>query len=458
MKLALLGDIHANAPALSAVLDDARSRGCRRVLNTGDTIGYGADPEEVTQRIADDAEILSILGNYDRKVLHFAKDPSNWPKPKSPAKYFAFQWAYRQLSPAGRGFLSMLPQERRVEFDGVRILMVHGSPDDDQEKIDEDTPPERLETLARMAHADVVVFGHTHRTFDREIHGVRFLNAGSVGRQDDGDPRARYAVLEIVEGELRVEFLRIAYDVQEQVHRIHQQGLPEAFAEMMRRGLDLKHALREMTAATAQDVAPDVDEAPRLAKIRELAEHCRYEQPHAEQVTRLALRLFDDLQPLHGLGKQARFLLRSAGLLHDIGWVEGQKKHHKMARDIILHAESLPLTPRERSVVALVARYHRRALPKKKHTHYAAMQEGDRHTVRTLAGLLRLADGLDRSHEALVRDVLCRWNKRRLTVFLRADITPVEERSGGRKKADLLSDVIGREVRVELAGKDEDNE
>ena len=140
------------------------------------------------------------------------------------------------------------------------------------------------------------------------------------------------------------------------------------------------------------------DPEVRLAAVRRFAAACHSEDGHAEQVTRLAEMLFDGTHALHGLDAGARFWLTCAGLLHDIGWVDGQKGHHKTVMAMILSDATLPLSHEERAIVALVARYHRKALPKPTHGVYAALPAVSRDVVRSLAALLRVADGLDRSH------------------------------------------------------------
>ena len=130
-------------------------------------------------------------------------------------------------------------------------------------------------------------------------------------------------------------------------------------------------------------------------------------------MTLLALRLFDELQPLHGLGATERFWLHCAGLLHDIGWIEGRKGHHKTALRMILTTPDLPFERREREIIGCVARYHRRGLPTLKHEAFAALSAPDQRVVRRLAAILRVADGLDRTHQGIVKDVTCAIGRNR---------------------------------------------
>jgi exopolyphosphatase/pppGpp-phosphohydrolase len=185
-----------------------------------------------------------------------------------------------------------------------------------------------------------------------------------------------------------------------------------------------------------------------LEAVLRLAEACHYEADHARNVTELALCLFDQLRELHGLGREERIWLACAGLLHDIGWIEGQRGHHKVAGDLIAEATYLPFDDLRRLILANVARYHRKALPSTRHARFAALSDDDRRRVCLLAGVLRLADGLDFSHRGLVRDVTCRVESGVLTVCVRTDVPPEEDLRAGRKKSDLLAEALG--LRVEI--------
>ncbi len=244
MKITLLSDIHANLPALNAVLRHTRAHQTDDVLlNMGDTIGYGAFPDEVT-KIIQGARFTNILGNYDKKALSKKKRKNEWKSIKAADKRMAFAWAYHHLSKKSRKFLKALPKQRRVTFEGIRFLMVHGSPASQTEHLLPNTPQKRLDQLAEMANADVVLCGHSHEAFIREANGVLFVNPGSVGRPDDGDPRASYAVLEIQDGEIQVQRHRVPYDLVAAVRKIRQEGLPEIFTQIVYQGYSYNDILR----------------------------------------------------------------------------------------------------------------------------------------------------------------------------------------------------------------------
>lgn len=171
--------------------------------------------------------------------------------------------------------------------------------------------------------------------------------------------------------------------------------------------------------------------------------------PHAEQVTHLALQCFDALVPLHRLGPVERNLLAAAGLLHDIGWCDGRRGHHRRSCELIRDDTTLPLEPKERAMVALIARFHRRALPDpEKHPLYATLDPPSQTTVCWLGGVLRLADGLDRDHLQDVGEVRCEVGSEIIRVHCRTRRPTVELQSVSFPKADLLEATSRRRCEI----------
>ena len=139
-----------------------------------------------------------------------------------------------------------------------------------------------------------------------------------------------------------------------------------------------------------------------LRLFREFAERCQSDRRHVEHVRQLALQLFEQLGETLGCGPEEQLLLEAASLLHDVGQLVSYPKHHKHSYSLITHAERLGLAPRERSLVALISRYHRQTGPRRKHPEFAALPPDDQEIVRRLSAILRVADGLDRGHSAAV--------------------------------------------------------
>lgn len=182
--------------------------------------------------------------------------------------------------------------------------------------------------------------------------------------------------------------------------------------------------------------------------VLNLAQTCQEELPHARHVTGLALKLFDQLLPLHQLGQTEREWLEYAGLLHDIGWVEGGIQHHKTSLHIILNTALLPFDSKQRLIIGSIARYHRKAEPSEKHDHFAALDAPERAKVVMLSAILRLADSLDRSHQSLVKDISCRIRKKLVVVTCLVTSKPKVEFLAVEEKGGLIEKALAR--RLEL--------
>ena len=206
----------------------------------------GAYPDEVVTRLRE-TKAVSILGNYDRKVLKLLKKESRWKKSKNPYKLLAFRWAYENLSPENRSYLSRLPQEYHLTVEEWDILIVHGSPASQIEHLTPNTPQERFEELAGLTAARVIICGHSHQPFVRQVNSTWFVNTGSVGRPDDGDPRACYALLQFTPTELSVSHYRIDYNVEAAAQAIQSKGLPELFARMLLEGRNFDVVQEELS-------------------------------------------------------------------------------------------------------------------------------------------------------------------------------------------------------------------
>lgn len=195
--------------------------------------------------------------------------------------------------------------------------------------------------------------------------------------------------------------------------------------------------------------------ADPLRAIREFVDRCQCDRRHVEQVRVLALTLFDRLREALGADPSERFLLEAASLLHDVGQVVSYRRHHKHSYQLIMHADRLRLTARDRSLVALISRYHRKQGPSRQHAEFTRLPDAERAVVRRLAGLLRVADGLDRGHAAAVDQVTTRLGRDTLSIrvsprLARSDLSL--EVWGASRKADVLEKVTGRRVVIGVAG------
>ena len=169
---------------------------------------------------------------------------------------------------------------------------------------------------------------------------------------------------------------------------------------------------------------------------------------HSERVTILALALFDGLGELHGYGAPERRLLEIAGRLHDIGWSRAVSgKHHKLSRDLILELPIPGLDKRDQLTCALIARYHTKTMPEaSRHRQFASLDSERRGLVEWLAGILRVADGLDVTHANAVGRLACDIDKKAITICLETAGDCRTEIEGARKKQDLLERKTGRRI------------
>jgi putative phosphoesterase len=236
MRLAILADIHANWHALQAVWADVEAERPDAVYCLGDLVGYGAFPNEVVEFIRAHA-VPTILGNYDEGVGFDLDDCGCAYRTAEERKRgdISRLWSQGHTSPENKAFLQSLPMQIRLEESKPTLLLVHGSPRKINEYLFEDRATATFERLAALAGTDLVIFGHTHRPYQKRVGKTLFVNAGSVGKPHDGDRRACYALLDLGR-ETRVAFPRVAYDLAAAVQAVKAAGLPAEFAEILERG------------------------------------------------------------------------------------------------------------------------------------------------------------------------------------------------------------------------------
>lgn len=242
MRIAVLSDIHANLPALEAAWEDLQRQRPDATYCLGDLVGYGAFPNQVVEFLREHA-LPSILGNYDEGV-GFDLDNCGCVYRDSEERRLgdlSFTWTKAQVRLDNKAWLRGLPLQTRLEDLVPSLLLVHGSPRKINEYLYEDRPRATFEHVGRLAGADVLLFGHTHLPYRKKVGRTLFVNAGSVGRPRDGDPRAGYVLLTM--GRLpRVEFRRVAYDVGAATVAIRDSGLPVQFGEQLERGGGVRQA------------------------------------------------------------------------------------------------------------------------------------------------------------------------------------------------------------------------
>jgi exopolyphosphatase/guanosine-5'-triphosphate,3'-diphosphate pyrophosphatase len=216
----------------------------------------------------------------------------------------------------------------------------------------------------------------------------------------------------------------------------------------LREGLILDYVERNRQHIEQAGRYPDV----RRRSVMELAERCNHSADHSRQIARLAVSLFDQTRGVHGLGDREREWLEYAGIMHDLGVHISYEKHHRHSYYLVKNGDLRGFDPQEIEVMALVTRYHRQATPKKSHEGYVDLPGALRRTVRTLASILRLAEGLDRSHSQPLSGV---------ELVDRGDDALVQLRTGGDAELELwaatrhvipFEQMLGKPVRFEIRG------
>jgi len=190
-----------------------------------------------------------------------------------------------------------------------------------------------------------------------------------------------------------------------------------------------------------------------LSEAGELRDQYDEEPSHSDHVTALALQLFDGWSAWHGLAARPRELLGAAALLHDIGWSQTPdgRGHHKESARLIRKHDWKTLTPEEVALVAQVARYHRKAVPRPEHEGFQALPSPARRQVMILGGILRVADALDRTHTERIRKLSASVTDTALWIRVcsagpwEAELTMFEA------KRDMLETASGKSVRCEAA-------
>jgi len=216
----------------------------------------------------------------------------------------------------------------------------------------------------------------------------------------------------------------------------------------LREGLVLDYIHRNSARIRKAERYPDV----RRRSVIELGERCGYWPDHAQQVARLALSIFDQTRSVHGLSEKEREWLEYGALLHDVGVHISYERHHRHSYYLIKNGDLRGFEPEETEVIALIARYHRQATPKKAHEGYCELRGFLRRTVKTLSAIVRLAEGLDRSHAQALGG---------LDLYPRGDDYLARLRANGDAELELwaahrhvapLEKVLGKPLRFEVAG------
>ena len=225
MKWGLISDIHSNAPALQAVLEDLKLHDIDGILCAGDIVGYYPFPNETIDMMKS-VNATSIQGNHDRSVLRVDSSKMN------PQAADAVLWTASTLTDDSRRYLQSLSMTKTLHSDDVSISIHHGSPRDPLEYVYEERASE---DLLRLADCSILMLGHTHIPYAKKFNNGMVVNPGSVGQPRDGDPRASYSILDTEKK--TIDNYRIDYDLDLLERRFRLTKLPNWLIERLRRGI-----------------------------------------------------------------------------------------------------------------------------------------------------------------------------------------------------------------------------
>jgi putative phosphoesterase len=237
MKIAVFGDIHGNIEALSAAYDAVMALKPDKIYHLGDLGGYAPFVNEVVDFLVKHG-IEGVQGNYDEAVANDREHCGC--KAEEPLQeemaHRSFAWTKAHVSPTSKAYMKNLPAEIRFTAEGKNIWLFHATPKKNNLYWYEDRPGKFFREMAEKGDADIMIYGHIHKPYRKDMNGKVFINAGSVGKPKDGDPRACVAVVDITADAVRTEFIRVPYDVQKVAAAITTSGLPDYFAEKLRQG------------------------------------------------------------------------------------------------------------------------------------------------------------------------------------------------------------------------------
>jgi putative phosphoesterase len=233
-RVAVITDIHANLPALEAVLDAIDRTPVDAMYCGGDLVGYGPHPDEVCALI-EERRVPTIYGNYDFAIARDLEDCGCAYRDQHDRELgqLSVAWTLAHTGRRSKDFMRGLPFDLRFELGGNRVRLVHGSPRKVNEYLFEDKPARTFERIAAGADCDVLVFGHTHQPWIHEYGGVLFVNCGSVGKPKDGDPRAAFALLRLDGRRVVADIERVDYDAEAVGREVAAAGLPGEYAEKL---------------------------------------------------------------------------------------------------------------------------------------------------------------------------------------------------------------------------------
>ena len=237
MKIAVFGDIHGNIEALKIAYDTVTAAKPDKIFHLGDLGGYAPFVNEVIDFLIKH-NIEGVQGNYDEAVANDREHCGC--KAEEPLQeemaHRSFSWTKEHVSPETKAYMKNLPAEIKFFAEGKKVWLFHATPKKNNLYWYEDRPEKFFLEMAEKGDADIMIYGHTHKPYRKDMQGKIFINAGSVGKPKDGDTRACVAMVDITKTDVRTEFIRVPYDLEKVAAAISASGLPDYFAGKLRQG------------------------------------------------------------------------------------------------------------------------------------------------------------------------------------------------------------------------------
>jgi putative phosphoesterase len=237
MKIAILGDIHGNIEALKAAYDAAVSNNVEKIYHLGDLGGYAPFVNEVVDFLIEHG-IEGVQGNYDDAVANNKEHCGCKYEDmiQSTMATLSFEWTKEHATQKSKDYMKGLPFEIAFSVHDKKVKIFHATPLKNNLYWHNDRDEDFFLHMARKADADIMIYGHTHIPYRKNIGNKVFINAGSVGKPKDGDARTCACIADITPDNVKTEFLRIPYDVEKVASAVIENGLPSYFAEKLRQG------------------------------------------------------------------------------------------------------------------------------------------------------------------------------------------------------------------------------
>ncbi len=224
MNIAFISDIHSNHLALQAVLNDIKTRKIETVYCLGDIVGYHTFPNE-TITLLQQSNVQAILGNHDADVLAKRFNPEK--------EFDIFKWTFETLTEENKNYLSSLPLHRIIDVGGWKLHLCHGSPESIELYCHEDSS--YTEQVVANLSEDILLCGHTHLPYFKQINTKYMVNSGSVGKPKIGTPNATYHILDLTKDRICSEIVEVEYDFETVACHVETEGFKK-YADHLRTG------------------------------------------------------------------------------------------------------------------------------------------------------------------------------------------------------------------------------